>query len=66
LMIPDLPSAAARDALAAEDMLIKYARNESASAANWNPALHPRRRCNKDVVRMVAEPTLQRSARGRS
>lgn len=42
LMIPDLPSAAARDALAAEDMLIKYARNESASAANWNPALYPR------------------------
>jgi len=42
LMIPDLPSATARDALAAEDSLIKYARDESAGAANWNPALHPR------------------------
>ena len=30
-----------RDALVAEDSLIKYARDE-AGAANWNPALHPR------------------------
>ncbi len=42
LKIPDLPSAAARDAMAAEDLLIKYARNEGTGAANWNPALHPR------------------------
>jgi hypothetical protein len=42
LEMPDLPSAAARDALAAEDSLIKYARDESAGDANWNPALHPR------------------------
>jgi hypothetical protein len=42
LQIPDLPSPAARDALAAEDALIKYARDESAGDANWNPALHPR------------------------
>jgi hypothetical protein len=41
LMIPDLPSAAARDAMAAEDSLIKYARDEG-SGDNWNPALHPR------------------------
>jgi hypothetical protein len=42
LKIPDLPSAAARDAMAAEDSLIKYARDESSGGANWNPALHPR------------------------
>jgi hypothetical protein len=42
LQIPDLPNPAARDALAAEDALIKYARDESAGDANWNPALHPR------------------------
>ncbi len=41
LKIPDLPSAAARDALEAEDSLIKYARDEGGSA-DWNPALHPR------------------------
>jgi hypothetical protein len=35
-------SAAVRDALAAEDSLIKYARDGGAGAANWNPALHPR------------------------
>jgi hypothetical protein len=39
LKIPDLPSSAARDALEAEDSLIKYARDEG---GNWNPALHPR------------------------
>jgi len=42
LQMPDLASAAVRDALAAEDSLIKYARDEGAGAANWNPALHPR------------------------
>jgi hypothetical protein len=42
LEIPDLPSAAARDAMAAEDSLIKYARDEGSGAATWNPALHPR------------------------
>jgi hypothetical protein len=42
LQIPDLPNPAVRDALAAEDSLIKYARDEGAGAANWNPALHPR------------------------
>ncbi len=42
LRIPDLLSAAARDAMAAEDSLIKYARDESSGGANWNPALHPR------------------------
>ena len=35
-------SVAVRDALAAEDSLIKYARDGGAGAANWNPALHPR------------------------
>jgi contact-dependent growth inhibition (CDI) system restriction endonuclease-like protein len=42
LQMPDQASAAVRDALAAEDSLIKYARDEGAAAANWNPALHPR------------------------
>jgi hypothetical protein len=42
LEIPDLPSAAARDAMAAEDLLIKYARDEGSVDASWNPALHPR------------------------
>jgi hypothetical protein len=42
LQMPDLASAAVRDALAAEDSPIKYARDEATSAANWNPALHPR------------------------
>jgi hypothetical protein len=42
LQIPDLASAAVRDALVAEDALIKYARDGGAGAANWNPALHPR------------------------
>ncbi len=41
LKIPDLPTPAARDALVAEDALIKYARDEGGSN-NWNPALHPR------------------------
>jgi hypothetical protein len=42
LEMPDLASAAVRDALAAEDSLVKYARDEGAGATNWNPALHPR------------------------
>jgi hypothetical protein len=42
LRIPDLPSDAARDALEAEDRLIKYARDEGSAGAEWNPALHPR------------------------
>jgi hypothetical protein len=42
LQMPDLASAAVRDALAAEDSLIKHARDQAAGAANWNPALHPR------------------------
>jgi hypothetical protein len=41
LQIPDLPSAAARDATIAEDALIKYARDEGGST-DWNAALHPR------------------------
>jgi hypothetical protein len=41
LQIPDLQSLSVRDALAAEDSLIKYARDEGGSS-NWNPALHPR------------------------
>jgi hypothetical protein len=42
LKIPDLPSAAVREAMAAEDSLIKYTRGEGAGAANWDSALHPR------------------------
>lgn len=42
LQIPDLGSVAAREALAAEDSLIKYARDQGSGDANWNPALHPR------------------------
>ena len=40
LQMPDLASAGVADELAAEDSLIKYARD--GGAANWNPALHPR------------------------
>jgi hypothetical protein len=42
LEIPDLPNPALRDALAAEDLLIKYSRDGGGGAASWNPALHPR------------------------
>jgi hypothetical protein len=42
LQIPDLANPTLRDALAAEDSLIKYARDDEVGAANWNPALHPR------------------------
>jgi hypothetical protein len=42
LRMPDLASSAVRDALAREDLLVKYARDEGSGAANWNPALHPR------------------------
>jgi len=41
LQIPDLPSTAARNAMVAEDALIKYARDEGGDS-NWNPAVHPR------------------------
>ena len=41
LQMPDLASAAVRDALAVEESSIKYARD--GGAANWNSALHPRR-----------------------
>jgi hypothetical protein len=40
LQIPDLPSVAKRNAMVAEDALIKYARDQG--DGNWNPALHPR------------------------
>jgi hypothetical protein len=40
LRIPDLPDRAARDAMEAADVLIKYARDEG--GGDWNPALHPR------------------------
>jgi hypothetical protein len=42
LQIPDLPHQAARDAIEAADILIKYARDEGGGGSNWNPALHPR------------------------
>jgi hypothetical protein len=42
LQIPDLPTLAARDALSAEDSLIKYARGEGGGDSDWNPSLHPR------------------------
>jgi hypothetical protein len=41
LKIPDLPNQGARDALEAEDSLIKHALGKGGSA-DWNPALHPR------------------------
>jgi len=41
LKIPDLPNRAARDALAAEDWLIKYVR-VGGGGVDWNPTLHPR------------------------
>ena len=40
LRIPDLPNQAARDAMEAADVLIKFARDEG--GGDWNPALHPR------------------------
>jgi hypothetical protein len=42
LQIPDLPDQAARDAVEAADVLIKYARDEGGGSSNWNPTLHPR------------------------
>jgi hypothetical protein len=42
LKIPDLASPAVRDALAAEDSLIKYARDQGPGDATWNPTLHLR------------------------
>jgi hypothetical protein len=40
LQIPDLPGPAARNAMVAEDALIKYTREQG--GRDWNPALHPR------------------------
>jgi hypothetical protein len=43
LRVLDIPDRAARDAMEATDVLIKYARDEGASdGSNWNPVLHPR------------------------
>src|SRR5690349_14464739 len=43
LRIPDLPDKASRNALEAEDQLIKRARIRFAvKSGDWNPALHPR------------------------
>jgi hypothetical protein len=43
LKIPDIPNAAKRNAMIAEDALIKYERDEGGvTGSNWNPALHPR------------------------
>jgi hypothetical protein len=42
LRIPDIPDRAARNAMEATDVLIKYARDEGGGDSNWNPALHPR------------------------
>ena len=41
LRLPDLPDRTGRKAMAALDVLIKYARDEG-SGETWNPALHPR------------------------
>jgi hypothetical protein len=41
LRMPDLASPAVREAIAAEDALIKYARDEG-GGTDWNPVLHPR------------------------
>ena len=41
LKIPDLPNRTARDAIEAEDSLIKFAYAKGGSA-DWDPALHPR------------------------
>ena len=41
LKIPDLPNQAARNALEAEDSLIKYARDQG-GRIDWKLALHPR------------------------
>lgn len=42
LRIPDIPDRAARNAMEAMDVLIKYARDEGGGASNWDPTLHPR------------------------
>lgn len=41
LRLPNLPHRAARDAMEAEDRLIRYARDEG-GGAEWDPAEHPR------------------------
>jgi hypothetical protein len=43
LRIPDIPDRAARNAMEATDVLIKYTRDEgSGGDSSWNPELHPR------------------------
>jgi hypothetical protein len=42
LRVPDIPNRAARDAMEATDVLIKYTRGEDGGGSDWNPALHPR------------------------
>jgi hypothetical protein len=42
LRIPDIPDRAARNAMEAMDVLIKYARDAGGDDGNWNPAQHPR------------------------
>jgi hypothetical protein len=43
LRVSDIPDRAARDAMEATDVFIKYARDEGGGDdSNWNPALHPR------------------------
>jgi hypothetical protein len=42
IQVPDLPSTAARKAMAAEDWLIKHTHDVGGGSASWNPALHPR------------------------
>lgn len=42
LRVPDIADRAARDAMEAMDVFIKYARYEGGGDSDWNPALHPR------------------------
>jgi hypothetical protein len=42
LRVHDIPDRAARDAMEAMDVFIKYARDEGGGDSDWNPALHPR------------------------
>lgn len=55
LRIPDLPSSAARDALVAENALIKYAHYEG--GGDWNPALHPRTGTRRPIPAGSHRPT---------
>jgi hypothetical protein len=61
LKIPDLPSSAVRDALEAEDSLIKYARDEGGSARLESGAASARRRAAKSgLVRADGRRTRRR------